>query len=158
MEKETRQEKFRRIAETRMSRIFSDLNLMANLSNKKHYEYSSQDVKEIFDALYNKGRDVRTYFEDYSSSRQPLSKSFSFSNKEGKIQEKETKEEKFRRIAETRISRIFVDMNLIANLSNKKHYKYSIQEVDELFTAYENKIREIQFYFEPLTQNFTFSN
>lgn len=69
----------------------------------------------------------------------------------------ETRQEKFRRIAEKRMSRVFSDMSLIANLSNRKHYTYSIQEVDELFKAYEEKGKEIRDYFEPLKEKFTFS-
>lgn len=47
-------------------------------------------------------------------------------------------------------------MNLIANLSNRRNYTYSIQEVDELFQAYEDKGMEIRAYFEPLREKFSF--
>lgn len=49
-------------------------------------------------------------------------------------------------------------MNLIANLSNRRNYTYSIQEVDELFQAYEDKGMEIRAYFEPLREKFSFLN
>ena len=59
----------------------------------------------------------------------------------------ETKEEKFKRVAENRMKKVFSDMNLIANLSNRKHYTYSVQEVEELFQAYHDKGKEVQAYF-----------
>ncbi|MEC1543726.1 MULTISPECIES: hypothetical protein [Bacillaceae] len=157
MEKETRLEKFRRIAETRMNRIFTNMNLIANLSNKKHYSYSQQEIDELFNAYQNKGTEIRSLFENSSSSEIILSKEFSFSSKENKNDDDE-QNNKFRRIAENRMNRVFVDMNLIANLSNKKHYSYLSQDVDELFQAYENKGIEIGAYFEPLKEKFTFSN
>ena len=72
---ETRQEKFRRIATKRMSRIFSNMNLIANLSNKKNYMYSQQKVDELFQAYHDKGKEIRAYFESQSPS-QPLKEHF----------------------------------------------------------------------------------
>lgn len=154
MKEETRQEKFRRIAEKRMSRIFSNMNLIANLSSKKNYMYSEQEVTELFEAYRKKGEEIRKYFDSPITLKNNAISIFKFSEDNTK---KNVKEEKFRKIAENRMSRVFSDMSLIANLSNKKHYTYSIQEVDELFQAYEEKGLEIKAYFEPLKENFTFS-
>ncbi|KAA0965276.1 hypothetical protein FQ087_02915 [Sporosarcina sp. ANT_H38] len=158
---ETRQEKFRRIAEKRMTRIFLDMNLIANLSNRNNYMYSNQEVEGFFRAYKAKGKEVRAYFESETSVKQPLSTSFSFSyNNEnsGNNNLREVKNTKFKSIAEKRMTRIFLDMNLIANLSNKKNYNYTAQEIDELFQAYENKGKEIKKYFDPLKEEFTFLN
>ncbi|ELU5587512.1 hypothetical protein SCB17_001944 [Clostridium perfringens] len=154
MKEETRQEKFRRIAEKRMSRIFSNMNLIANLSSKKNYMYSEQEVTELFEAYKKKGEEIRKYFDSPITLKNNTISTFKFSEDNNK---KNVKEEKFRKIAENRMSRVFSDMSLIANLSNRKHYTYSIQEVDELFQAYEEKGLEIKAYFEPLKENFTFS-
>lgn len=154
MKEETRQEKFRRIAEKRMSRIFSNMNLIANLSSKKNYMYSEQEVTELFEAYRKKGEEIRKYFDSPITLKNNAISIFKFSEDNTK---KNVKEEKFRKIAENRMSRVFSDMSLIANLSNRKHYTYSIQEVDELFQAYEEKGLEIKAYFEPLKENFTFS-
>ncbi len=155
MKEETRQERFRRIAERRMSRIFSNMNLIANLSSRKNYIYSEQEVNELFQAYMEKGKEVRKYFDSSITLKNTINSDFKFSESEGKTMS--DKEEKFRRVAENRMSRVFSDMGLIANLSNRKHYTYSVQEVDELFQAYEDKGREIRAYFEPLKKEFTFS-
>lgn len=154
MEEETRNERFRRIAERRMSRIFSNMNLIANLSSKKNYMYSNQEVNELFQAYMAKGKEIRMYFDSPITLKNNAKSDFKFSENN---KEKSVKEDKFRRIAENRMSRVFSDMNLIANLSNRKHYTYSVQEVDELFQAYEDKGIEIRAYFEPLKEEFTFS-
>lgn len=155
---ETRQEKFRRIATKRMSRIFSNMNLIANLSNKKNYMYSQQKVDELFQAYHDKGKEIRAYFESQSPS-QPLKEPyFKFIENTERNTSMETKEEKFKRVAENRMKKVFSDMNLIANLSNRKHYTYSVQEVEELFQAYHDKGKEVQAYFEPLKEEFSFSN
>lgn len=154
MKEETRQEKFRRIAEKRMSRIFTNMNLIANLSSKKNYTYSEHEVNELFEAYMKKGQETKKYFESPITLKNNTISNFEFSEDNNK---KSIKEEKFRKIAENRMSRVFSDMSLIANLSNRKHYTYSIQEVDELFKAYEEKGKEIRAYFEPLKEKFTFS-
>ncbi|WP_238907165.1 hypothetical protein [Clostridium sp. YIM B02506] len=154
MEEETRQEKFRRIAERRMSRIFSNMNLIANLSSKKNYMYSNQEITELFEAYMKKGAEIRKYFDSPITLKNNTISNFKFSEDN---KEKSVKEDKFRRVAENRMSRVFSDMTLIANLSNKKHYTYSVQEVDELFQAYEEKGLEIRAFFEPLKEKFTFS-
>ncbi|WP_255247453.1 hypothetical protein [Paucisalibacillus globulus] len=156
--KETRQEKFRRIAETRMTRIFVNMNLIANLSNKNQYEYSEEDVNKLFQAYEDKGAEIRLFFEPNYISNEPLKETFSFSDALEKSNGNESKHKKFLRIAENRMNRIFADMNLIANLSNKRNYTYTIQEVDELFQAYDDKGNEIRAFFDPLKEEFTFSN
>ncbi|MBD8027868.1 hypothetical protein H9636_14540 [Ureibacillus sp. Re31] len=158
MKGETRQEKFRRIATKRMSRIFSNMNLIANLSNKKNYMYCQQEVDELFQAYHDKGKEIRAYFESQSTSQPLKEPCFKFAENMERDTSKETKEEKFKRVAENRINKVFSDMNLIANLSNRKHYTYSVQEVEELFQAYHDKGKEVRAYFEPLKEEFTFSN
>ncbi|WP_217581817.1 hypothetical protein [Lysinibacillus sp. GbtcB16] len=154
MNKETREEKFIRIAEKRMSRIFSQMNLIANLSSKKHYSYTENEVKELFQCYEDKGKEIKLFFESSSNIDFPLPTEFSFSN----AIEREEKGEKFRKLAESRMSKIFTDMNLIANLSNKKNYSYNSFQINELFQAYEDKGKEIKLFFEPLNDKFTFSN
>lgn len=154
---ETRQEKFRRIAEKRMSRIFRNMNLIANLSNKKNYMYSQHDINELFQAYHDKGKEIRTYFESQSPSHPPKEPCFKFTVRTEENTSKEPKKENFKRLAESRINKVLADMNLIANLSNRKHYTYSVQEIEELFQAYHDKGKEVRKYFEPLKDEFTFS-
>lgn len=154
MNKESREEKFIRIAEKRMSRIFSQMNLIANLSSKKHYSYTDNEIKELFQAYENKGKEIKGFFEPSSNINFPLSTEFNFSN----ATEQEEKGAKFRKLAESRMSKVFNDMNLIANLSNRKNYSYNPLQISELFQGYEDKGKEIKLFFEPLNDKFTFSN
>lgn len=133
---ESRHEKFRRIAENRLSRVFSTMSLIENLANKRYYDYTIDEVNEIFQALEEKGIEIRTYFEA-SSEKKELTKAFSFQT-DSKVSNE--KNDKFRKIAQNRLSKIFTDMNLIANLSNKSNYTYFENEIEEIFRAYEEKI------------------
>ncbi len=168
MSKEAKHKNFRRLAEKRMTRVFSSMNLVANLSNKNNYMYCIQEVEELFQAYETKGIEIKKFFlvdeneEEIKTgtiSKVPEKKSldanFSFSNENNFL---EAKNIKFRSIAEKRINRVFSDMNLIANLSIKNNYTYTPQEITELFDAYQEKGKEIKKYFEPLKEEFTFSN
>jgi hypothetical protein len=48
---ESKHNKFKRLAKLRGERALNDLRLVANLSNKKNYEYTDADVKALFSAL-----------------------------------------------------------------------------------------------------------
>jgi len=156
MKEETRNEKFRRLGESRMSRIFLNMNSITNLSNKKNYMYSEHEIDELFKCYKDKGIEIKTYFETQITLQKPTNSIFTFSKCIKQDHQKETKEERFRRVAENRLSKVLSDMNLIANLSIRKHYTYSIQEVNELFQAYEDKGIEVRAYFEPLKDKFSF--
>lgn len=132
---ESRHEKFRRIAENRLSRVFSTMSLIENLANKRYYDYTIDEVNEIFQALEEKGDEIRTYFE-VSAGKKELTKTFFFKT-DNMISNQ--KNDKFREIAQSRLSKIFTDMNLIANLSNKSNYTYLENEIEEIFRAYEEK-------------------
>ena len=149
MERESRQEKFRRIAETRMNRIFTNMNLIANLSNKKHYSYSQQEVDELFNAYQNKGIEIRNLFENSPSGEIILSKDFSFSSKEDKNNDADEQNIKFRRIAENRMNRVFGDMNLkqwieFVGYHEERHME-QIHEIKEKLLKYNNLIFYITF-------------
>jgi len=133
---ESRHEKFRRLAENRLSRVFSTLSLLENLANKRYYDYTIDELNEMFEAIEKKGIEIKSYFEA-SAEKKELTKTFTFKT-ENKIKNK--KNDKFREIAENRLSKIFTDMNLIANLSNKSNYTYHDEEIEELFRAYEEKV------------------
>lgn len=155
--KETRNEKFRRISRNRMTRIFVNMNLIANLSNKKNYNYKEEEINELFEAYYLKGKEVRSYFEQTEKTEKISEPYFIFKTKLDNEDIEDTKRVKFRKLAEQRMSRILYDMNLIANLSNRSHYTYTEQEIDELFQAYEEKGEKIKMYFEPLLEEFNYS-
>ncbi len=49
--KETKRERFIRIAESRTNKALEMIRLIGNLSNKNVYEYTAEDVKKIFTVL-----------------------------------------------------------------------------------------------------------
>ena len=62
---------------------------------------------------------------------------------------KETKEEKFIRLAEARVNKILSMMRLLGNLSSLGFYQYSRDQVEQIFTALQlelikNKMRFLQ--------------
>lgn len=48
---ESRQQRFKRIAGARTNKILDMLKLLGNCSNTSNYEYSTNDVKKIFNAI-----------------------------------------------------------------------------------------------------------
>lgn len=51
MEKNTKHENFRRIAEARTEKILDMLDLIGNLSNTSFYEYSEMEIEKIFNTI-----------------------------------------------------------------------------------------------------------
>lgn len=51
MAREKDREKFKELAEKRVSRALKDIKLIGNLSNKSNYSYTEQDAKKIYNAL-----------------------------------------------------------------------------------------------------------
>jgi hypothetical protein len=49
--KETKHERFIRVAEKRVNKIISLMNLLGNCSDKSNYNYTDGDVEIIFDRL-----------------------------------------------------------------------------------------------------------
>lgn len=155
---ETRSEKFRRLSENRMSRIFVNMNLIANLSNRKNYSFLNEEIDELFKAFEDKGKEISNYFKGSIDMKVTTKVVFTFNTELTEEELEDPKRIKFRKLAEQRMSRVFHDMSLIANLSNRSHYTYTLQEVDELFQGYEEKGERIKLYFEPLTEEFKYSN
>ena len=55
---------------------------------------------------------------------------------------RETKRDKFVRLAEARTNKIIDMIQLLGNCSNLGAYDYTQQDVDKIFTAIENELRE----------------
>ena len=136
MRKENRNEKFRRLAEKRMSRVFVNMDLLNNLTNQQRYDYSESEIEELFEAYQKKGNEIKQYFSGNPPENKPIEYEFEFLERNVELNKKNID---FKRIAESRMSRIFKDMNLIANLSTKTNYTYSESEINELFQAYFEK-------------------
>lgn len=48
---ESKRERFKRIAENRTNKIINMIDLLGNCSNKNNYEYTEEDIKNIFNAI-----------------------------------------------------------------------------------------------------------
>ena len=130
---ENREEKFKRLATARMRKIQDVMLLLQNLSYQRFYEYSDNEITELFDAYNNKGVELRKSFMTKELvDTNSLTSEFKFSSSP-------TSEEniKFHRLAEARLSKCFKIANTINNLSNKNNYSYSEDDVNRLFSAYE---------------------
>lgn len=48
---ESKRDRFKRIAENRTNKIINMIDLLGNCSNKNNYEYTDEDIKNIFNAI-----------------------------------------------------------------------------------------------------------
>lgn len=62
MESETKRERFVRLAEARTNKILEMMKLLGNCSSKANYEYTEDDVKEIFGALERELKNTKNKF------------------------------------------------------------------------------------------------
>lgn len=58
------------------------------------------------------------------------------------MREFETKRERFVRIVEARTNKIINMVQLLGNCSNSSVYEYSASDIDKIFSAIENELRE----------------
>ena len=63
MVKESKRERFIRVAENRTNRIIKDLKLLANCANKSNYEYSEKDVQKIFNAIETQLKETKAIYK-----------------------------------------------------------------------------------------------
>lgn len=63
-QKETKREKFVRMAEARTIKIISMIRLLGNCSNRMAYEYSEKDVGKIFSAIESALADAKRRFKN----------------------------------------------------------------------------------------------
>ncbi|MDR0850145.1 MAG: hypothetical protein LBN07_01525 [Christensenellaceae bacterium] len=61
-EKETKKDRFIRIAEGRTNKILEMLRLLGNCSVKTNYDYTDEDVKKIFIVLERELRNTKNRF------------------------------------------------------------------------------------------------
>ena len=66
--KETKSEKFVRIAESRTNKIIDMIKLLGNCSNTNTYEYSKDDVKKIFGAIEEELKVTKNKFDSTDTS------------------------------------------------------------------------------------------
>lgn len=60
--KESRRERFVRVAPRRVNKIINLLGVLGNCSNKQNYDYTDEDVEQIFGALERRLEEVQAMF------------------------------------------------------------------------------------------------
>ena len=68
--KETKSEKFERLAEQRVNVIIKELQKLGNLSNTRNYHYTEQHVKQMFTTINRSLRGTKKLFTENSNSKQ----------------------------------------------------------------------------------------
>jgi len=67
MEKETKKERFKRVAEKRVQNIINAIRSLSGLSNKKVYEWETKQLEKIWKALEQEIKDCKNSFKDPES-------------------------------------------------------------------------------------------
>ena len=62
MAKNNKSEKFRELARSRVNRAINMIRLIANLGNKAHYDYTSEQARKIVNALQSEISNVKIKF------------------------------------------------------------------------------------------------
>ena len=62
MEKETRNERFRRIATKRTNEILEKIRILGNCSNRSSYEYTDEEVNKIFSEIEKQLKSIKAKF------------------------------------------------------------------------------------------------
>ena len=70
MSKETKRDRFVRIAEARTNKILDMLRLLGNCSSKSNYEYTDKDIKKIFSTLERELKDTKNRFMGIDSKEE----------------------------------------------------------------------------------------
>ncbi len=68
-ERETKREKFVRLAEARTNKIIDMLQLLGNCSNSSAYDYTQEDVDKIFSAIESEVKEARKKFNKIESRK-----------------------------------------------------------------------------------------
>lgn len=61
-ERESKNQRFRRLAASRGDRLIRELRLLGNLANKKNYEYTPEEVQQLFGPIEEELSQVRDLF------------------------------------------------------------------------------------------------
>lgn len=67
--RESKRDKFIRLAEARTNKIIDMLQLLGNCSNSNVYDYTQQDVDKIFSAIETEMREAKKKFNKVESKK-----------------------------------------------------------------------------------------
>lgn len=62
----------------------------------------------------------------------------------GKINNNETPEARFKRIAELRTNAVLDRLRILGNLSNRQMYRYSEEDINKIFSEIKRQLREVR--------------
>ncbi len=74
MDKNLKQEKFKKLAENRVGNVIKNLRLIGNLANKSHYNYTDAQIKKIFTTLTKELEATKAKFKETSPEDNTLFK------------------------------------------------------------------------------------
>ncbi len=60
----------------------------------------------------------------------------------GRVNDNETPEERFKRVATARTNAIFNKLRILGNCSNRQIYSYSEEDIEKIFLAINKQLRE----------------
>jgi len=60
------------------------------------------------------------------------------------VNNNETPEERFKRVAEARTNAVIHKLRVLGNLSNKQIYSYSEEDINKIFSAINKQLREVR--------------
>ena len=64
-----------------------------------------------------------------------------------RINDNETPEERFKRIAAVRTNAVLDRLRILGNLSNRQMYSYSEEDINKVFSAINKRIKEVKVKF-----------
>lgn len=62
MEKESKQDRFKRVAERRTKAVLRDLRILGNCGNKGNYSYTSEQVRKVFSEVEQAAKEAKGKF------------------------------------------------------------------------------------------------
>lgn len=65
---------------------------------------------------------------------------------------KESREDRFRRMAEARVNKLLHMMRLLGNLSNNSVYSYTNEQLDEIFNVLQKGLNDAKFKFRAFSK------
>ena len=65
---ETRSDRFRRLAVARGDRLIREISLLGNLANRKNYDYTPEEVQQLFGPIERELQEVRAMFDPAAPS------------------------------------------------------------------------------------------
>ena len=71
----------------------------------------------------------------------------------GKVNDNETPEERFKRIATLRTNAVLDRLRILGNLSNRQMYGYSEKDIRKIFSAINKQVKEVRAKFNSQKQD-----